>query len=386
MRKRLVGIVILLCQLFVLTGCWDAVEIDQMQLVSSIALDKGEDGQKYHLSAEIVTLDSGSTEPSKSEQTSKIVEASADTIFEATRKIISTTGRKLYYGHCKNLIISEDLAREGIVPILDIWMRFLSSRITVDIMIAKEVDAVDILKQDSVRKSPNGFELESLLKSDREHLARTKRMELYAAVNELGTPGIDLALPAVTVEKKDHVKSMYKVDGMAVFSQDKLVGYVDGEQTKYFLMIKNLMRGGPLSVEVEKDRFVSIQFMKIKSKVDFSEEDDRLTFFINSKFNVTLAEFGTANEFEDDKDFPKLNKLIESKIEQDMEKFVRQVQEELGCDIFGFGKLIHEEDPELWEKYKDDWAQTFPEVEVAAKAEVKIINQGTTSKEIVSVK
>lgn len=382
MIKKLFIILIIISNIFMLTGCWNAVEVDKMEIVSSIAIDKGKDGYKYNLAAEIISMDKGSSEDSESQQASKVVEASADTLFEATRKLISTTSRKLYYAHCKTVIISDELAREGIVPILDILMRFFTSRITVDLLIAKDTEAKNIIEQNSIRKSPNGIELETLLKNDQDHLSYTKKVDLFCAINELGTSGINLTIPTITIEKQDEEKSNFKVNGVAVFSKDKLVGYIDGEKTKYFLLITNRLKGGPLSLEVKDNSFISVQFLKNKTKTNYSVKDNTLVFNINTNTKVNVSEFGT--NLPDDPEFNKLKSLIQNNLQRNIKELISEVQNEYGTDIFGFGKKIHESNPKLWRDYKKDWKETFKDLDVNIKTNVEIVNEGTTSKKIKS--
>jgi len=377
MIKKLFLVLIIIFNIFILTGCWNVEEIEKMEIVSGIAIDKGKNGVKYNLAAELISSDKEAKVPSK------VVESSANTLFESTRKMISTSSRKLYYGHCKSVIISEELAREGIAPVIDILMRFFSSRISLDLIIAKDVNAKEVLKQDPVRKLPNGFEIETLIKNNEKSLSYSKKAELYTVVNDLGTAGMCTTIPAIKVEKGKS-KSKYKLDGLAVFSKDELVGFIDADKTKYYLFITDLIKGGTLSIKVDdkKNSYVAVQIIKNKTDMEYSIKDNKLSFNIHTETEVNISEMATDNKFSKDPQRKKLKSMLENKLEKNMKDLIAEVQNNFGCDIFGFGNKIHNTNPDLWKHYKKDWNETFETLDVNVKSEIKIINEGITNQEI----
>ena len=59
MKKKIAVLLLAVVQLFLLSGCWNYVEIDEQINVSGIAFDVGREGKRLHLSVEIVTVGKG---------------------------------------------------------------------------------------------------------------------------------------------------------------------------------------------------------------------------------------------------------------------------------------------------------------------------------------
>ncbi|WP_446692492.1 Ger(x)C family spore germination protein, partial [Ruminiclostridium cellobioparum] len=147
MIKRLLGSLLVITVLSVFSiGCWDYREINQMSIVSGAAVDKTPDG-KYKLSIEIIDLKSGGKE---AHVHSKKLECYGESLFDAIRNSIKISSQMLYWGHTEIIIISKDVAKEGILPIIDLFSRDAEPRLSIDILISNEDTAEKILDSQSI--------------------------------------------------------------------------------------------------------------------------------------------------------------------------------------------------------------------------------------------
>src|SRR4051794_23013200 len=114
---RLLKVIPLSICIIMLTGCWNYKEIDKLAIVAGAAIDKEDD--QFLLTAEVVKT--------KGEKDSKPeslkIEGRGKTIFDATRNINKVSGKRLYWSHAKVIIISQEVAREGIIPAIDLFNR-----------------------------------------------------------------------------------------------------------------------------------------------------------------------------------------------------------------------------------------------------------------------
>ncbi len=136
------------CVVF-LSGCWNYRELNTMTIVAGIAIDRVADNKGYHLTFEVLDIAEASGEKSTS-VSSLLIETDGLTIFDACRNALQRSDSKLYFGACKTVIISEDLAREGITPLLDWFRRDAEARSTMDVYISSEETAADILKHKAI--------------------------------------------------------------------------------------------------------------------------------------------------------------------------------------------------------------------------------------------
>ena len=78
---------------------------------------------------------------------------------------------------------------------------------------------------------------------------------------------------------------------------------------------------------------------------------------------------------------PKSISYIEKESEKELTKIIKtaihHIQKDYQTDIFGFGEALGRSAPNDWVKYKKDWDQTFSQMPVTVKVDMKIRQTGT---------
>ena len=164
MRSKLFLILILIILMMILSGCWNYKDIEDMVIAAGMAVDKDEDSGDYLLTIEVVN-NQPSGQGSESESKSVLIESEGKTIFDAMRNAIMKSGKKIFWGHCKLIIISESIAREGIIPVLDMMWRDAETRPDIWTLISKEKTAGEIYKSKSELEDIISFYLDETINS-----------------------------------------------------------------------------------------------------------------------------------------------------------------------------------------------------------------------------
>lgn len=133
---------ILLISIFLFVGCWNYREVDDINIVAGTAIDKGIH-KEYMISIEILESSIGKESPT----TSKLIVAEGESIFDAVRNAIAISGKKLYWSHNKILILSKEVAQEGITEVIDWFLRDVETRSDVYILVSKGTSAKEILEK-----------------------------------------------------------------------------------------------------------------------------------------------------------------------------------------------------------------------------------------------
>lgn len=76
------------------------------------------------------------------------------------------------------------------------------------------------------------------------------------------------------------------------------------------------------------------------------------------------------------KTITELEQIANQKVVHLFETTIKKVQQEFKSDIFGFGEVIHRSNPQAWKKLKDNWDQTFVNLPVSVKTDIKIRQLG----------
>lgn len=362
-----------------LTGCWNYREIDKLAIVSGIAIDKGENNN-YLITVELVNLQ---TQGKDVTTTSKRIQVEGQTMFDTIRNTIKISGRKLYFSHTKILILSKEVARDGIVKILDLFSRDSESRLSMFILVSKEKTAAELLSQQSITSEIRSFEMENMLRSQN-ILSKSPKITLDELINSLSGEGISAVLPAVGIVINEGAGTS-ELSGTAVLKKDKLLGFLDENETRYYLFIVDKVKG---SIVVDKnppganEANIAFEIFNSTTKVKPCFNNEKLSMDISVEIDASIGEMGTTKNYIDDTGRTKLKKDMEKKMEEDIKKLIKKVQREYDADIFGFGLKVKQNMPKLWRSIKDSWDQEFENLDINVDVKINIRNTGLMMKPI----
>lgn len=354
--------------LFFISGCWNYREIDQLAVVAGAAIDKQDD--KYLVSVEIVNVTGGK----EAKVSPKVVTGIGDTIFDAIRNTINISGKQLYWAHSEILIISEEIAREGVAEVIDLFTRDPETRMSSNLLISKEKTAKEILEQQSITTVIQSSEINRMLMSQKS-LSKAPVTAVYQFVDTLLDNTRSAVIPAIGITE-NQVKSD-ELFGTAVFKKDKLSGFLNGEDSKYFLFVRNKVKGG-LLIQKEKiegsDVKVSLEIFadKTYTKIKPVFSNGKLTMKLDVFVNVAIGELEGSKNYMNETGRTKLQKAAEKSLEDNIKRVIKKVQNEYSSDIFEFGRIVQDERPDVWKELENDWEKIYKDLEVKVKAEIII--------------
>ncbi|MEK3751227.1 Ger(x)C family spore germination protein [Paenibacillus sp. FSL E2-8871] len=376
--KRMVLAIVSLIVLMSTVGCWNYIEIEDMSIVAGVAIDKGASDGKLLVTAEIVDTKEGS----KSSQAGfKMLSLTGETMFDIVRGMISITGKKLFWSHSKAIILSEEIAREGVINIIDWYNRDTETRSDVYIFVSKEKTAQEIINLSSLTESIMAYALAQQMRFENS-VSTAPVVEIWDFIDKLEASGEYAIAPLIYIHETNKIKNA-RVSGAAIFSMDKMIGTISGEETKYMLFANNQIKGGVLDVNDKNGKpAFSLEILSNRTKVKPVWVEGKLQMQINTLTHTGLDEVKAPEEFtnRDSK------KVIEKRAGEELQKailsVIHRVQKDYHADIFGFGELLHEQMPQTWKKIEKDWGKEFSEVEVVVNSEVIIDSSAQTSRSI----
>ncbi len=406
---KLYAFLLLVISLLSLTGCWSMRETDEIAYVLIVGFDKGEkDNLVLTLSiANPRTATGGGGGGGGEETTREIV--SVETIGPLAMLDLLNTAidRRIYLQHAKAFIFSEDLAREGIGRWLSALMRFREIRGNSEVFICRG-KARDLIQKTSpfLELSPaKQFELIRKMSEIHGLYPTTQLIDLYldtkshakqavlplAAIHEgefeLAKPGHERGLGEYLAgEVPVAGKSKVQFTGTAVFREDKLVGLLDGQDTRYFLMLTGHFGSGYMGIKDPLDGSGDIglrvrqgQKPKYRTGID---EDGNVAIDVELFLEPEITASYSANDFERTDLKPILEEAFSKQTEQGCHNLIKRTQDELRADIFGFGEKVKRKflTVQTWEEYK--WLERYPEAQVNVSVRSQIRRTGLLMKTI----
>ena len=364
---------ILLSLVLLCGGCWNYRSLSEMSIVSGFAFDIDKETGLFKVSFQIVDL----TGNVKVEGiNAKMLESEGVTIFDACRNAKRTIIGKLYFGHTQLVVISDELARAYDLSELIDWMLHDSeTRETLKIVISTEQTAEEILNHETLVGPIAAFEVSKYIEEDNKITSSTTYKQLYEVYNELNSEGIDLTLPAVR-NRTNNNEYIAQLCGIAVYKGERLAGYLNPDESKYFLFAVNKAEGGLLTFPATgegKDN-VSLEISKNSTKCSYTYQDGKLVIKLQPEVDAYLAESEALINAMDKQQIKELEKNAAKTLAQRMVQLIQGVQSKFDSDIFGFGRMIHKSDKVLWQKLSKDWDSIFKTLEVQVDAKVNIVN------------
>ncbi|MCP1187100.1 Ger(x)C family spore germination protein [Paenibacillus sp. 1781tsa1] len=385
-RKFRAVLMLLLCTLFI-SGCWDRKEINDIAFVIGIAVDK--EGDNYRSSLQIAlpgqsgsTGSSGGGGGTSGDKSWFMLSNTAKTLRGTTLEGQKALSRKIYYAHRRTLLIGEELARDGVAPMLDLFTRYPLNRFSALPIVTKGA-AYEVMDTDApIEKFPSEMVRELCF------LNMRNPRSLKTFTDSILSDGVDPFLPVASkVENvpknwKD-AKTNIKLDGLAVFKKDKLVGMIDKAPADALILAMGEANAPEVMVKAprgEGDIFIKLNENNSSLHPIVKNDKVSVTIQLYAKGVVVDNEsnYGDLRE----KEILKLNDAIHKKIKEDIVEGVRLIQQKYHADILGIGRSIHQQLPKEWDKMKDRWDDIYPDVEVNVIPHVIIENVGVINKPI----
>lgn len=369
--------VIIVNSIFV-TGCWNYMEVDKLAIVTGVAIDKGTNNQ-YIITVEIAQISGGKD----TKTTSKVISMEGKTMFDAVRNGISLTGIRLYWSHSKVIVLSKEIASEGIMKVIDWYIRDAETREDANILISAGASAKEIFEEQGATDNIKSITLDEILENQKS-LSKAPITDILQFGIESHTKGMSTAIPTVNLKQADG-KMVPQIIGSAIIKNGKLVGFLNDEETKDLIFIRNEVKGGALVEGMQGNAMtppVSLEIFKSKTELTPVVDGKNIGMNINIDTTVAIDEIGgTKNYIEDDKRM-ELEQNAESTLKKRIKILIKKIQSEYDADILGFGEKLHEDNAKAWNIVSDDWEDIFKDLRVNVKTRVHIKNSAIISEPI----
>lgn len=209
----------------------------------------------------------------------------------------------------------------------DMILRDQSFRSDAPMLVVQEGSA-GVLLQSAAQQS--GVESENLYRLLHENagLGRTVETTVLEFIKQTGTQGIHPLVGCVKAEQTESGTVEISSSGVAIFSENRLIGYLDEKQT----LICQLVRGTPVRASLYLDKSgtsVEIENGRTKKKTDGQKAEVFITLYVSvtGKRNTMNTEA--------------VLQETQQELQQAVFQTVQEVQQNYSIDIFGFGRELN---------------------------------------------
>jgi spore germination protein KC len=351
---------LLLASTLLLTGCWSRVEINDRLFVTGIFVDKG-NGDNIELTLAF-PLPSRLTSPNvggtvSSGKPYSAVTKSGRNFSDAFRKIQADLPRKISWGQAKIIVFGEELARKGILPVLEFTARDPTFNLGTAILVSpgKASEIAGLVP--AVEKFPSEVARELTQKNN----------TLNTTVKDfLETERGNMVVGMLTKGKKKMISENGKkalwvgTGGMALFKDFKLVAKVNQGEGRGALWLQNRMENAGVTLKSPTDqKTISLMVLDSKTKIRPSKSDPyTFNIFVNAEDD--LLESNSNIPLTDPKSIRILEKKAANKVKDRIEA-IFHVSKENGADVFNLADYLSWYRPKIWNSIKHDWDAIYKE-------------------------
>ncbi len=333
MKKTILLIFILIILLFSLTGCSSINGIDNYYFIISLGLDKSDSGLK--VSIQIPSNSSQDSSGGSSTQSAEyeIFSAEGVSIDECITILNNYLNKKINLSHCSALIISEELAKEGIQTYINTLSNNTELRHSCNIIVSNGT-SIDVLENISNSGAVFSARLYDYLINSSEYTGYTIQSSFgdffQALENDYYEP-----TTIYTIISDNTIQT----SGIAVFQRDKMIGTLDITDTIAHLITINKLEKSTITINspfTENENVdLDIQLYKDTDiSIDIINGSPLITLNIYPEGIIRSS--GTVFNYTDSEQIKTLEKATNTYLEKIFKNYLYKITKEYNSDIVGF--------------------------------------------------
>lgn len=390
--KKVLFVAMLVLLTAFLPGCWDRREVEDLAIAVAMGVDLVEVGGQQLIRfvpvvvkpGEIVAGTTGGEGGGGSTKGSVIIPATGKSVWDAERNWATASSRKLYLPHAEVIIIGERYARAGVGELVDFLERKFDMRLRpAALLVFQGGEALDALKVPPLQESTIGQEIQGML-GNRTRASKSLRACLCTFSMLWSADGVEPFATRLVLDRDQDGKPSLRLDGAALFNDDRLVGWLSPTETRGLLWVRGEVPGSTINISgiivvpspADPSKMMSLEISKARSRIRSSIENGRIVMRVEIEEEGILGEMPSPLDLLDPAVIAGLEKAQDEVIASEVRAALEKAQS-VRSDVFGFGEILRRQHPEEWQQVKGDWRQLFAELQVEVVVNSRIAGTGT---------
>ena len=346
--KRLLSTLSLIMATVSLTsGCWDARDIDDKNIVTAVVVDRTDYGYAYYV--EIPKI-AGGGQKQESSEGNKIAKANSEgrDSIEARDELDKMMDQPLFLGAIQTVIFTDRMASYGIDEYLMRLRQIPDYRKTAHVVVTTD-DPEKLLSDIPENDISIGFAINDTL----QNLVDTGRLHhvtLIDILEALSSPYKHYIIPTITLVNEEATFT-----GFTVFSGGMKTGFIPAAETKSicFMVAKN----PKVSYTVPyKDTFAAVEVSLAKKKIKPHYSEGKPSFDISLKLKAVLR-YPEQNKPITDMDLELIRNTLQAMLEQEFSFMLIKSREVYKYDCYNLHTPFRIAFPEEYKAM--DWAGEY---------------------------
>ncbi len=375
MKKHLVCVLVLV--LF-LPGCWSRIEINDIAIISLVAIDRAED-DLFHLYLQIV-LPTRIPRPSTGggqggTRSINVISSKGRTVMDAARQLQLRTPRRLFWSHANVILLGEDLARSGLSSVEDFLTRFSDLRLNSQMLVVrgdlrrllKTTPGLERMPAETIREL--GRDQTALIVSAREYM------------RDRAAQGKDAILPVlalVTVEEGGilEMTNPFYMAGAALFRGDRVVAWAGERETRVLMWLLEQRSRGVITADLpDKAGQASVEMTSSEAQRRVVWQNRKPQVQLRIALDTELVDVTSPLRIDEIENLSKLETAFATEVSGWVKRLLDQMRQE-SIDPLGLGQLIRRSNHRVWRQLRPRWRTEIQKLPITYQVRVTIEQAG----------
>lgn len=381
--KRIKFLILLLP---LLSGCYNYRELNELGITTAVSIDYKDNN--FYVIAEVINPIKQQDASSSNNSPFVNYNSSSSSLQDAFRKVVLESPRQLYAAQLEIIVLSEEVVNNHLEEVLEYFAIDPEARTEIKIIVAKTEDSTKAITLQTLLTSLSSSNIIKSLDLQSKVLGMAYPVTLNELLNMYIDPYLEVVLPSMTLygnyeigDEKENIttsspKAIVKIDGSTITKDNKILGYLDLEESK----ILNLING-KLKETIIKMNYYDGYIIFEPNRIKVSRELDIKNNII--KINISgyskTKEIQSNIDLKDPKEVEKLNKALNMELEKKITDTFNSIREKYDTDVFGFQELYYRTNYKYFKENCTNWYEDiYPKIKLEVKANVRLYEKGST--------
>ena len=377
---------------FLLMGCYNNYELTDLAIVSAISINK--DGNKYTLTVQVINPNSSQNASSSYDSRFIIYKSSGFSIQEAMYNIKKKSPKKLYLVQMQALIIDDSIARNNIKDVIGFFLHNNDVREEFYVFVSKKNDLLELLTTSTQNISDHNIWND--LGNKFNNLGNVSLVTFNDLLDIYLNDNIEISLPVIKISsqfgnlndesilKSSVTDIVLEVDSLSIFKDNKLVGYLDQNNTIGVNFLNNNIKDVVIENNYKNKGYIN--FKLYDSKTIIKAIVKKKSIIINVTGKASIVDNNYDIDVTDKTNLTKINNDLNHNIESLIINNLNDINTKYNSDIFGFRSILYKTNPLDFKLVKKDIDKNLSNIDITVNSNVKIIDDNYLWGGIIDVK
>lgn len=381
--KRIKFLILLLP---LLSGCYNYRELNELGITTAVSIDYKDNN--FYVIAEVINPIKQQDASSSNNSPFVNYNSSSSSLQDAFRKVVLESPRQLYAAQLEIIVLSEEVVNNHLEEVLEYFARDPETRTEIKIIVAKTEDSTKAITLQTLLTSLSSSNIIKSLDLQSKVLGMSYPVTLNELLNMYIDPYLEVVLPSMTLygnyeigDEKENIttsspKAIVKIDGSTITKDNKILGYLDLEESKILNLINDKLKETIIKMNYY-DGYIIFEPNRIKVSRELDIKNNIIK--INISGYSKTKEIQSNINVKDPKEVEKLNKALNMELEKKITDTFNSIREKYGTDVFGFQELYYRTNYKYFKENCTNWYENiYPKIKLEVKANVRLYEKGNT--------